>query len=247
MPAFLPTRWTLVQRSQGDTPEARTALGELCEAYYRPVESFVRMQVPDPEQARDLTQEFFARLLSGTGFAGAEAGRGRFRSYVLGAVKHFLQAQRTRDRAAKRGSGIQHVPLHGPGETHRESEADTAAEANLPDPRASRADAEFDRRWALAVLDRALGLLEQELADEGRSAWFEVLKPCLLGTGTSIPSRAELATRLGMTETAVKVAIHRLRKRFRDGVRAEIASTLAESGQVEEEMRCLMAALGGAS
>jgi len=108
---FALTRWTLVQRARGESPEARAALSDLCALYYAPVEAFIRCQGLDPEEARDLTQEFFARLLGGSGVTGADAGRGRFRSYLLGAVKHFLQVERVRRMAAKRGGGAEHLRL----------------------------------------------------------------------------------------------------------------------------------------
>lgn len=239
-PPFVTTRWTLVLRARGDSPEARDALAQLCELYYAPVEAFVRLQVTDAEEARDLTQDFFARLLAGRGFAGAEAGRGRFRSYVLGAVKHHLHADRIRREALKRGAGRDPVSLDAPdNETTIHA---PGAEAAWADSRATTADRAFDRRWAQVLLERALDTLSRLMAAEGKSDAFEVLNPCLLGT-TAPPPQTEMGARLGLGESAIKVAIHRLRKRFREVVRAEIAATLADPGQVDEEMRHLLEAL----
>lgn len=229
------TRWTLVLRARGQTPEARAALSDLCAAYYAPVEAFIRGEVADREAARDLTQEFFARLLAGSGIAGADATRGRFRSYLFGAVKHFLQSERKRRLAAKRGGGVEHVHLTA-------HPSDTRAGAEPADPKAEPASRAFDRHWANALLARALDRLGAEMAAAGRQNQFETLKPCLLGTGERVP-QSDLAHRLGMNESALKVAVHRLRRRFRETVRDEIAETLKEPAQVDEEMRHLIEAL----
>ena len=234
---FALTRWTLVQRARGESPEARAALSDLCALYYAPVEAFIRCQGLDPEEARDLTQEFFARLLGGSGVTGADAGRGRFRSYLLGAVKHFLQVERVRRMAAKRGGGAEHLRLTA----HPE---ETSTGANPADSRVESADRAFDRRWAQALLTHVLDQLGAEMEAEGKREQFEMLKPCLLGEREPTP-QAVLASRLGATQPALKVAIHRLRKRFRERVRAEIAETLSDRGQVDEEMRHLIAALRG--
>lgn len=231
---FATTRWTLVARARGESPEARMALSDLCAAYYRPVETFIRRQVVDVQDARDLTQEFFARLLSGSGVGGADPERGRFRSYVLGAVKHFLHAERVRRLAAKRGGGAEHVAF--------EPDAGSEPGFQVADPGAITAEVAFDREWAHALLDRALTRLGGEMAAEGKARHFEVLKGCLQGAAVVRP-QAELGEALGMSEATVKVAIHRLRKRFRDAVRSEIAETLVEGARVDEEMRHLLQAL----
>ncbi|MBX3744049.1 MAG: sigma-70 family RNA polymerase sigma factor [Verrucomicrobiae bacterium] len=235
---FLTTRWSRVARACGTGEGARLALGELCEAYYAPVEAFLRRHAANPGEAPDLTQEFFARLLRGGGVAGANPDRGRFRSYLLGAVKHFLHDERVRRRAAKRGGDLVHVPL----EAGPDSDTDTESGLQLPDPTSVAAGTEFDRRWANALLERALDRLEREMRAEGRSAQFEGLKPYLSGPEPP-PPQAELAPRLGLGVVALKVAIHRLRRRFRDAVKAEIAETLADPAQVEEELRHLVRTL----
>ena len=172
---------------RGESPEACAALSDLCALYYGPVEAFIRCQRLNPEDARDLTQEFFARLLGGSGVAGAEAGRGRFRSYLLGAVKHFLQVERVRRMAAKRGGGAEHLRLTA----HPE---ETPTGANPEDSRVESADRAFDRRWAQALLARVLEQLGAEMGAEGKREQFEILKPCLVGERE--PTRqADLAPR----------------------------------------------------
>lgn len=241
-PVFATTRWTQVVRAQGGDDAARAALSELCATYYVPVEAFIRGRLGPAggEVARDLTQEFFARLLAGSGVDGADASRGHFRSYLLGAVKHFLQTQENRRLAAKRGGGVQPIALvFGSGDTE-------AGEIPWADRAALSPDVLFDQRWARTVLERALAHLEADLREQGKQRWFEVLKPALQagcsGAGEGESQRG-MAASLGISESAVKVAIHRLRKRFRAAVKAEIGETLLDPATVEEEMRHLVQAL----
>ena len=225
--AFSPTRWTLVVQAQGRTPEARAALSDLCAAYYPPVQEFIRQWLRGADKAEDLTQEFFAQLLARGGVDGADRERGRFRSFLLGAVKHFLSHARERERSAKRGGGMEIHPL------------DAASDA-LPDP-ALPPDAAFDRQWALTLLSRAFTALEEQFTADGKADAFQTLKPWL--TGDADQPQAIAATALGLSDTAVKVAIHRLRQRFRQQLRAELATTLDSAAMVEEEMSHLFAAL----
>jgi RNA polymerase sigma-70 factor (ECF subfamily) len=227
---FAATRWTLVLRARGESDEGHSALGELCEAYYAPVQGFIRASVRDEEKSRDLTQEFFARVLKGGAFDQAQPERGRFRSFLLGAVKHFLSDIRDRERAQKRGGGQDSLPLE-PG-------TDTSPGFDAPDPRGGDSDSTFDRQWAFTLLDRALNQLGDELAGEGKPDQFEVLKPWLTGAATT--PQSEAAARLGMSESAIKVAIHRLRARFRELVKAEIAQTVDEPEQVPGELNYLI-------
>lgn len=242
LPPFAPTRWTLVLRARGETPEARAALSELCAAYYQPVFRFLRREGRDDETARELAQEFFTRVLQHGNLGAADPARGRFRSYVLGAVKHFLADQRKHTRRQRRGGGAAPESLDAPV-----TENGTTLE--LPDARATVPDAWFDRQWALTVINRALNTVADEFASGGRRGQFEQLKPWLIGEATALSlSQADVARRLGLNEGAVKVAIHRLRKRFREVLRAEIAQTLAEGDDVEAELRYLVQALAeGAS
>jgi RNA polymerase sigma-70 factor (ECF subfamily) len=233
---FAPTRWTLILRARGETPEARAALAELCEAYYDPVLRFLRREGRDGDTARELAQEFFARVLADSGFDAADPERGRFRSYLLGALKHFLSDQRKRERRLKRGGGAMAESIDA-GDGGEES-----ASLQVADPSTPALEASFDRDWALAVMARGLAVLQKEFADAGKPGQFESLKSWLMGAAPSM-SQADTARHLGLTEGAVKVVIHRLRKRFRDAVRTEIAQTLRNPSLVDEELRHLIESL----
>ena len=233
---FAPTRWTQVLRARGETAEARTALGELCAAYWQPVFEFIRRRGPGEDAARDLTQEFFAGLLARRGLDTVEPGRGRFRSFLLGAVQHFLADQRDRAHAAKRGGG--QTPLS----IEAGSSPDATTELQIPDPAGPVPDSVFDRQWALALVDRAVSALAAEQAAAGKADQFALLKPWLLGEVPSL-SQAEAARHLGLSESAVKVAVHRLRKRFRQIVQAELAQTVGDPAQVADELRYLVEVL----
>ena len=228
---FLTTRWTRVLAAQGATTHAGTALGELCAAYYAPVQSYIARTAHDLGDPRDLTQEFFARLLAGRVIGGAEREKGRFRSYILGAVKHHLADTRDRLRAARRGALHEHVPL--------DSGTDTSPGHECPVPESHSPDAFFDRQWGLAVLDLALSALAAEHERQRKAEQFQLLKPWLTGDATGV-SKVDAAARLGLSEGALKVAIHRLRKRFRDLVKAEIAQTVATEQEAREELRYLI-------
>lgn len=234
--SFAPTRWTLVLRARGETPESQTALADLCEAYYQPVLLFLRREGRDEDAARELTQEFFARVLAGGGFDAADPQRGRFRSYLLGALKHFLADQRKHEAREKRGGGLTPESLDAP------AGMDPSPGLQVPDATPPPPEADFDRQWALTVMARGLEVLQQEFQREDRANQFETLKPWLVGESAAM-SQADAARRLGLTEGAVKVAVHRLRKRFRESVRTEIAQTLRDSTLVDEELRHLVEAL----
>ena len=231
---FATTHWTCVLLAQGESAEARAALNELCTAYYAPVQAFLRHSVRRGESAEDLTQEFFSRVLTGRAFDQADPQRGRFRSYLLGAVKHFLSDMRDHEQAAKRGGGAVHMSLD-PG-------TDTSPGIDVPDPNAISPEAAFEKQWALTLLDRALHQLQTEMTFSDKSAQFETLKPWL--TGNVEESQAAVAQSLGMNENAVKVAIHRLRRRFRELVKAEIVHTVHDLSDQERELRELITALG---
>ena len=232
--AFRTTRWTRVLQARGDSPEAKAALSELCTAYYGPVFAFLRRNARDEESAQDLTQEFFRRLLAGHGIEGVEPSLGRFRSFLLGAVKHFLADMRKHDQRLKRGAG-QPLETLEPG-------TDTSPGLQLPDPTAPNPEREFDRKWALTLLDRALRALAREQELEGKATQFEALKPWLTGEIQNI-SQTDTARQLGLNEGAVKVAVHRLRRRFRGVIKTEIGKTLSDRAQVEEELHYLLEAL----
>ncbi|MGZ4965077.1 MAG: RNA polymerase sigma factor [Limisphaerales bacterium] len=230
---FLTTHWTRVLQAQGNSTDAKAALSELCAGYYAPVFAFVRRWTNDEEAARDLTQEFFARLLARNGIDNADRQRGRFRSYLLGAVKHFLSDARDRDKRLKRGGGQQIQSLNAATET--------STSVQLPDPNAVSPEHEFDRKWALTVLERALCLLQHE--HNSNEKVFEVLKPWLTGDTDNL-RQADAARELEMNEAAVKVAIHRLRRRFREIIKKEVGDTLNDPAHVEQELQHLISALG---
>jgi DNA-directed RNA polymerase specialized sigma24 family protein len=231
---FAATRWTRVIRACGDTDEARLALSELCEAYYAPVLAFLRRERGEEDAARELAQEFFRRLLAGSGVDGADPARGKFRSFLLGAVKHFLADENDRVMREKRGGGVQPESLD---QVH-----DSGAGLSVADDRALPPDVLFDRQWALTVLDRSFTSLESVLAAEGKTRLLQVLKPWLIG-GADHGDQQAAAAELGLSATAIRVAVHRLRQRFRDAVRAELRQTLTADGSVDEELRALFAAL----
>jgi len=224
--SFHDTRWTLVARSRGRDTHASAALSELCEAYYAPVVAFLRREGREDDAARELAHDFFAKLLAGGAIEGAKPERGKFRSYLLGALKHFAADQRDKAIAAKRGGGLDLAEM----------------DDEMADAAASMPDAEFDRQWALTVLARSLSRLEAEMAVEGKKAHFDALKPWLTAESDATP-QAVAAEKLGLSIEAVKVAVHRLRKRFREAVKAEIAQTVSDSADVREELDALMQAL----
>lgn len=232
--AFRTTRWTQVNRSQMDSPAGRQALAELCEAYYEPVAAFLRCQMRDAATADDLAHDFFTKMLAGGTIAGAQPDKGRFRSYLLGAVKHFLSHHREASRRLKRGGGVEDESLHDP---------ETGEFRSLPDDRSLSPDEAFDRQWALTVLARTLGSLQQESEAAGRGEFFEGIKPWLTGEAAHGDQTA-LAEKCGMNPNALKVAIHRMKRRFRELLKTEIAGTLDQAQAIEAEMQALFAALG---
>jgi RNA polymerase sigma-70 factor (ECF subfamily) len=216
------TRWTLVRRAQGHGSEARAALSELCEIYYQPVLQFTRRWSGDADRARDLAHGFFEDLLGRENLGAADPAKGRFRSYLLASVKHYLSHQREREATAKRGGDAERVPW------------DEAPETGVsPDW-----EREFDRAWALALIGRALDSLVGEMRDAGKQAQFEVLRPWLDGGPAGDAAAAGEA--LGLAPTALKVAVHRLRQRFRQRVRDEITATTSDPQDAEDEFRHLV-------
>jgi len=235
--AFLTTQWTRVLQARGNSEEAHAALGALCEAYYAPVYAFILRQARDEEKARDLTQEFFARVIGRRSLGHADPARGRFRSYLLGAVKHFLADARDHDAAAKRNPGQ-------PIESLNRDTTDTSSAPDVADTRAPAPDVEFDRKWALTLLERTLAILAAEHDSDEKAKQFQALKPWLTGDIDGI-RQSTVAAELAMNETTVKVAIHRLRRRFRDLLKQQIAATLPEPDPalVADEMSYLVSIL----
>jgi RNA polymerase sigma-70 factor (ECF subfamily) len=228
---FATTQWSLVvaaRPGETSTSGARKALEELCRAYWYPLYAFVRYRGYSPEDAQDLTQSFFAGVIEAGGFASADPERGRFRSYLLGAMKHFLANEWHRQQAQKRGGRVQLIEWDGLDAEQRYSS--TAREAEDP-------ELLFDREWAREIIEGALETLRREMVDSGKGPLFEALKGTL--TGADDTPRAERAEQLGMSEGALKVAVHRLRRRYRALLQAAIAETVTTEAERDEEMRYL--------
>jgi RNA polymerase sigma-70 factor (ECF subfamily) len=229
---FPTTRWTMVVAAGNpDRKESRSALVSLCENYWYPLYAYLRRRGYPAEQAQDLTQEFFIRLLQGRYLNRADPEKGRFRSFILTSLKFFVADEGDRQRAHKRGGGTV-VPLEfssGEERYQREPAHDETPERI------------FERRWALSVLDRVVERLRDEFMQHGRPEHFERLKVFLLGQSDA--PYAALARDMNTSEGALKVAIHRLRKRYRELFRQEIADTVADPGDVESELRYLAAVL----
>ncbi len=233
-PAFVTTHWSVVFSAGGsDTTRARDALARLCQTYWYPLYAYVRRRGNSPHDAQDLTQAFFAHLLERQKLAAADPERGRFRSFLLGAMNHFLINEWQKARAQKRGGGSQTISL------------DLAAAEERFDLEPAdhfSPDKIFEKQWALTLLGEVLNRLEAEYQREGKGGLFAALKQTLMGSRESQPY-SELAAKLGMNENAIKVAVHRLRRRYRELIRDEIAGTLASQRDIEEEMRHLFSAL----
>jgi RNA polymerase sigma-70 factor (ECF subfamily) len=231
--AFPNTRWTLiVAAGSSDSQESRSALQTLCSGYWYPIYVYLRRRGNDAERAQDLTQGFFLRLLERPNFSVADPDKGRFRAFLLSSLKFFLSNELRDARTQKRGSGIRELPFEiGSGEEMyvREPFHDETPERI------------FDRRWAHALLDRVVNRLRDEFVAHGKSEHFEKLKGCLLDK-SELPY-AELAPQLNTTEAALKAAISRLRKRYRELLRAEIAETVSDPADIDGEFRYLAAAL----
>ena len=232
---FPVTRWSVVAEAcdeGGGEPAA--ALEDLCRTYWMPLYAAVRRIGHSPEDAKDLTQGFFVRLLEKGRLRVADREKGRFRTFLMVALKRYLANEWHRGRAAKRGGGLEPVPLDTKlaERLYGESGAHSLTPEQL-----------FDKRWALTLIETALARMEQEYREAGRGGEFEVLKPCLTAGRGEIDYHT-LAEALGLGEGAARVAVHRIRKRYRSLFREEIARTVRDEDEVEEEMRALMQALG---
>jgi DNA-directed RNA polymerase specialized sigma24 family protein len=228
---FHTTRWTRVCLAKADSDDGRRALADLCDAYYEPVVAYLRRVLHDADAARDMSHAFFAGMLAGGTIETADPTRGRFRSYLLGAVKHFLSHQREAALRLKRGGGRELLPMD-------DEEAIAVADTKRGSP-----DAEFDKQWAVTVLGRALEALQQESRAQGRGEVFERVKPLLTGD-CDHGEQAAIAAACGLNAASFRMAVHRLRKRLRQCVKTEVAGTLEDPAMVEEEMRALFSALG---
>jgi RNA polymerase sigma-70 factor (ECF subfamily) len=232
---FLTTRWSMVAAAgRAGTPEARAALSELCSTYWYPLYAYVRRRGHGHDDAHDLTQAFFARVLEKNVVNAADPARGRFRAFLLGSLKNFLANEWDREHAQKRGGGTATLSL----------------DFEYADERFSREPAspltpemEYERNWALTVLDRAIARLRGEYERRGKERLFETLRPALVASDEE-GSRAEMGAALGMSEGAVKVALHRMRAAFREALRQELADIVGPGGDPEDELRNLITALG---
>jgi len=233
---FTATHWSVVlAAAEGDSPRARVALEALCHAYWYPLYAFVRRTGESPHDAEDSVQGFFAVCIDRNYLATAQKEKGRFRSFLLLALKRFLAKERDKSRARKRGGGQKPIALDGL----------TAEQRYALEPAEHlSADRLFERRWALTLLEQVLSRLRDEQAAAGRLGAFEQLKEFLLAGGRGTPYQ-EVAARLGLSEGAVKVAVHRLRQRYRALLEEEIGNTVTSPQEVEEERRYLLAVLSG--
>ena len=231
---FFTTQWTRVVAAKGETEEARVALGELCEAYYDPVVGFLRCEGRKEDEARELAHGFFAWVLSRDALSSLERERSRFRSYLLGALKHYLGNEREKASAQKRGSEVTHLSIRSATDTH--PGLDPADPLGLPP------DQEFDRQWALHLIRQALGGLRAEWVEAGKAQEFENLRPFLDGNA-SHGGLAELAERTGQNENTLRSQLHRLRRAFRRHLKSEVSPTVASDREATTELSTLIASL----
>jgi RNA polymerase sigma-70 factor (ECF subfamily) len=233
--AFATTQWSLIVRAaESGTAGGRAALAELCRIYWYPLYGFARRRGLAPADAEDLTQGFLADLLARDAVTQADATRGRFRTFLLNSFDHYRSHERARAHAAKRGGGQAVVSLdlmHAAEGWFRSEPATTESPERV-----------YDRKWAMSLIDMTLAAVRREYAANGKAAWFDELKAALWGGRGEVPY-AEIARRLGSTEGAVKVAVHRLRQRFGERFRAAVAKTVVEPAEVDDEIRHLLAAV----
>jgi RNA polymerase sigma factor (sigma-70 family) len=232
---FGTTSWSMVLAAgEADSTRARGALAALCEAYWYPLYAFIRRQGSTQDEARDLTQGYFLQFLEKGFLKSVRPEAGLFRSFLLASVKHFLSNERDRERAVKRGGGRLPIRL----------ELDAAEGRYRMDPADSALtpDRLFERQWAMTVLGRAMESLRDEFDRSGETARFERLKPYLTGDEPSVPYQ-KVAAELGLSESAVKVAVHRLRQRFGQALREVVAETVANPAEIDDEIRSMLASL----
>ena len=232
---FETTRWSVVRAATSGQPsQAHRALESLCSTYWPPLYAYIRHRGNSAEDAKDLTQEFFARFIEKDYLKDVAPQKGKFRSFLLASVNHFLSNERDRARTLKRGGGVVFLPLDFTEveQRYRGRALHTMSPEML-----------FERAWALALLESALARLRREYDKSGKTALFDQLKGTLTAQGDHVPYR-DTAAKLGRSEKAIKTAVHRLRRRYRELLYDEIAQTLAEGENVEEELRHLLSAIG---
>lgn len=229
---FTTTHWSVVLAAgQQKSPQAAEALEKLCRIYWHPLYVYVRRRGYGPEEAQDLTQQFFALFLENDRFGLADPNRGRFRTFLLKSVQHFLTDEWRRVHRAKRGGGAVNIPC----------DPRTAEDASAPElTEAMTPERAYERRWAMTLLEQVLSSLRADYAQAGKARLFEALEDFLWGPDASISYR-QVAKELAMTEGALRVAVHRLREHYRERLRAEVAQTVGNPGEVDEELRHLIA------
>lgn len=230
---FVTTHWSVVRAAgRSDTTRGRVALEQLCAGYWHPLYYYVRRRGYSPEDSQDLTQEFFARLLQRKSLALADPDRGRFRSFLLSALKNFLTDEWDKAHALKRGGGqVLSLDFHGEEERFQADHIDYLTPEKA-----------FERRWAISLLEQVYSQLENEARAAGKAEQFAVFRSALMGGRGSVP-HAELGAKAGLTEGAARVAVHRLRQRYRELLRAAIAETVCNSAEVEAELKYLLQVL----
>jgi RNA polymerase sigma factor (sigma-70 family) len=228
--AFTTTHWSVVLAAQSESPAAREALEKLCRTYWRPIYGFVRRQGAEAEDAEDLTQGFFALLLERKDLKSVRKEKGRLRSYLLTSVKHFLADESRHAMAVKRGKGQRLIPL----DEIREQRVDIERSDRLT------ADQIYERRWAFTVLEQVMARMRDEYRSAGNVRFFDQMKKMLMDEPDR-PSQAQIASEFDMTENAVKQAFYRFRQRYQALLREEISHTVAMPGDVEDELRHLIA------
>jgi len=234
--SFTTTHWSVVLASaQGDSPQAAAALEQLCRAYWYPLYAFVRRQGHNPHDAEDLLQSFFARFLEKNYLDDVDRSKGRFRSFLLAALRHFLADEWDKATATKRGGQLRFLSLE-----------EGAAESRYWEEPASELTPEklYEQRWACVLLERVMRRLEEDSAEAGKRLYYDALKPFLVGESHSV-SYAELAARFGVSEAALKMKVQRLRHRYQRLLREEIAQTVTSPEEVEDEIRYLFRVLSG--
>ena len=232
---FNTTLWSVVLAARGESPQAQEALEKLCRVYWYPLYAFVRRQGHSPEDAEDIIQGFFARLLQRKDLETVQRERGRFRSYLLVSLKHFLINEQYRARTEKRGGGRPLIPLD-----------EVQAEKKFGQEPADKSTPEkiFERRWAMALLDKVLERLGKEYEETGRVRLFESLR-CFLSDEPAEQPQTQIGAQLGLSAGAVKQAVRRLRQRYRELLHEEVANTVATAADIDDEVRHLVAALRG--
>ncbi len=235
--SFATTHWSVVLAAGGrNTPESADALERLCRGYWYPLYTYVRGRGYSPEDAQDLTQQFFARFLEKSSFALADPARGRFRTFLLKSIQHFLADDWKRTHRVKRGGGTFQIPLDA-----------VAAEARYVAELADTMTPEraYEERWAMTLVEQVLDQMRRDYTRTGKERLFEALQDFLWGTDCSV-SHAALAKNLGLTETALRAAVHRLRETYRERLRDEVAQTVDEPGEVDAELHYLIGVIATA-